>query len=1024
MKKRNLFILSLVSLFALGACAKGSDKENNDTPVTPTDPENPGGGGGGGGGGGTDPDTPSHTETEVQAYMDELKKTSVENHLYVHYYRYEQKVSDYNEWDIWAWPLSPKAGEGYRFNWDGRTNDISDPGNLNNTSNAKMDKFGFVCADIDLTATYDGGWNDEAKTMGGTPTTFYQQDGTTLDKVVGIQVVKSSTRVTGGSFWDNDGSNLKLTIENFIVPNTNNKDTYHVFLYQDLVQSPKAKPASNGEITDPFANDKGENYTYGKDAYNNVNWTDKALQTTSQDFLNSAGVGYQIMVASFADSDGDGNGDIYGITQKLDYLENLGVKVLWLTPIQLSDSYHGYDIADYVMVDPKFGSLVSPNAQGASELDSGMAMKDYQDLLAAAHEKGMKVVMDLVINHTSTTNQWFINSAQLQQAYRGYYQWGNHETQGDVINEDNYWYPYGSHAYSYYAKFGSSMPELNYAYQSTRDAVADVAKFWCDIGVDGFRMDAVKHIFLNDEVVAASSDTIVNDVSAAGDYSSNLTKNLNFWKELAYEVKSDYPNCFFVGENFDGHAYHVAPYYEGFDSLFDFYSYFNLTSVASHAWHGYTGGGSSAGYYGMLCSYLGVDGSIDSQQDWESGQTAWSAAKELSDGDLSGSTNAFKYGDKWSFRGVMSTNNKYRTGGTAPSNADGYSAINGAFTSNHDIARCINRIAGNEWSDSGLEAQGNVTTSSYESLDTMATLVEIVELMLPGCTWIYYGDELGMTGNFPAGKDSHSDYADLYYRQPMKWEQDGEVGDGSMTTGYGVTGSSMVVEWDEVNASSSVASAAAQTADENSHYSVLSKFAKAKNSSQALIRGNFAALPIEAAEKTGKEAAVIYRTLGSEQYRLYVNFGTNELTVYNQLIDKIGSRSAVLVKGDGTVVASYGGHSGGGGGGGGTTDAIQVTMNVTADGWDPVQGVEKYAIWAWGGNYGNGQYVVASSINATDNKIVFDMINNATGFKLLRFNPDNLPANGSTTWTSTGLWNSSDNITFVPGQTSYSITVS
>jgi hypothetical protein len=91
-------------------------------------------------------------------------------------------------------------------------------------------------------------------------------------------------------------------------------------------------------------------------------------------------------------------------------------------------------------------------------------------------------------------------------------------------------------------------------------------------------------------------DTIINDVSTSAsgktlDYSSNLTKNLNFWKEINAKSKPDYPDAFFVGENFDGHAYHVAPFYEGFDSLFDFYSYFNVTSAAAHALNSSVGKG-------------------------------------------------------------------------------------------------------------------------------------------------------------------------------------------------------------------------------------------------------------------------------------------------------------------------------------------------------------------------------------------------------------------------------------------------
>ena len=162
-------------------------------------------------------------------------------------------------------------------------------------------------------------------------------------------------------------------------------------------------------------------------------------------------------------------------------------------------------------------------------------------------------LMDLVLNHTSTGNSWFTQSAQLDADYRGYYQWGNNKTQSSVIKESNYWYPYGDHVYSYYAKFGSSMPELNYMYAPTRQAVVDMANHWCELGVDGFRMDAVKHIFLKDEAAVASGDTILSDTGSGIDYSSNVTKNIAFWKYLNNAVKTKHPNAFFVGENFDGH---------------------------------------------------------------------------------------------------------------------------------------------------------------------------------------------------------------------------------------------------------------------------------------------------------------------------------------------------------------------------------------------------------------------------------------------------------------------------------------
>ena len=748
-----------------------------------------------------------HTTEEVTAYMNNLKANSQKDHFYLHYYRYAQTVADYNKWDVWSWAYSPKAGEGCRFDWVGRTQSAD---RMSATGDATIDNFGYVTCDIDLTATYDGGWNNVKKTMGGTPSNYYQKDGVTLDEAIGIQIVESSTRKSASSFWANDTGDVTITLSEFALDNDNGGQSYHVFVSQDKVKDPTTTPPT--KQVDPFEGDDGTKTTYGNSAYANVNFGENiAKQKTSPLFLKGdtsktylkygAGVGYQIMVSSFADSDGDGFGDILGITQKLDYLKDLGVNVLWLTPIQLSDSYHGYDIADYTQVDPKYGSTESTHVSNG-KVTSESAMEDYKDLIKEAHKKGMAVVMDLVLNHTSPTNKWFIKSAQLDDEYRGFYQWGNHVTDSKNIKEEKCWYPYGDHVYSFYAKFGSSMPELNYAYVPTRTAVATMAKQWCEIGVDGFRMDAVKHIFMKDEVKTDSGDKIVSDVTKKADYSSNLTKNLHFWKYLNREVKKDYPNCFFVAENFDGNADNVAPFYEGFDSCFDFLSYFNLTSIAAKA------------------SGNPVASTI-------TGANASQAYGYLKTAD----------GGEWSLSGKMAKYKQYR----------GDEPINGMFTSNHDIARTINRIAGSEAVASGIEKQGNVSTSNYAKYDKYAMLMQIVQVLLPGCTWIYYGDELGMTGNFPdkdingAKFTAESAYADLYYRQPMKWKQGGKPGDGTYTTGYAVTGSGMTVGWDSVNGSTTVKDAATQQKSSTSHFGILKKFVQLKAKTPALIRGSLEA---------------------------------------------------------------------------------------------------------------------------------------------------------------------------------------
>lgn len=966
-------------------------------------------------------DIPSHSGEEVEAYMDDLRGSSEGDHLYVHYYRFSGNSSEFNEWDIWAWPYKPKEGEGYRFDWNGRQTSSD---RLTATGNATLDNFLYATVDIDLTLDYDGGWNSTSKTMGGTPTNFYADaDKTTLDEQIGIQIVKSDSRTSSSGFWKNDGGNLYIRLEDYALLNDDDTTSYHVFLCEDFVQKPLARPASDGTYTNPFDNDDGTNVTYGDNNYADVNWTNKPLQATSPAFLNGqgegnilpygAGVGYQIMVASFADSDGDGFGDIYGIEQKLDYIQNLGVNVLWLTPVQMSDSYHGYDISDYLKVDPKYGSTVSPAALANNGVvTSDTAKADYKSLIDAAHDRDMAVIMDLVINHTSTTNDWFIRSAQLEEDYRGYYQWGNHETQ-DEISETTFWYPYGNHVYSYYAKFGSSMPELNYAYSSTRAAVSAVALNWLEFGVDGFRMDAVKHIFLDEEVKRDSGDTVVLDVSTNAntgktqDYSSNLTKNLNFWRDLNATVKAHYPNAFFVGENFDGHAYHVAPYYEGFDSLFDFYSYFNLTSVASSSFRN----GNTGAYTGWLASFLGAYDSTSTDKYSASSDAQLAGAKHMT------------YGANWNLKGVMDTNNQYRTGGSKPNNTNGYSMIGGTFTSNHDIARAINRIAGNTYSSTGLEAQGEVSESNYDTLDSLATLYEILELMLPGCTWIYYGDELGMTGNLQ-GKKGTDSYADLAYRQPMKWEHGASVGDGSNTCGYSISGSGANVKWDNVNSTEVVQDATSQVEDENSHYNILANFAKVKSTTPALIKGAYSVNALEAGSATGQYGATITRTLGSDVYKFHINFSNDSLPVSgDSATSSVAARSCILTKG-GNIVAQYNGVTGtgggtGGGGTGGDIPAGDITYTIkNLPTWITNDGCVIYA-WVWGGSYGNGVWVPCEFTSTTSLNLLLD--GTATGMLLARCAKGTVTPDWSIHNDSPGrVYNQTDDITLQSGVTTYS----
>ena len=170
------------------------------------------------------------------------------------------------------------------------------------TGLAVVDSFSGAYVDIDLSASYDGGWKSASKTMGGTSMSFLNSDGSLVEKV-GLQIVSSATRTSSAGFWVNDGGNLFIELSKYALANSDGTTSYHVFAVQDQVQSAGALPKVS--IVDPFAKDDGTNVTYNNSQYKNVDWSDKALASTSPLFLkgdssksyltSGAGVGYQIM---------------------------------------------------------------------------------------------------------------------------------------------------------------------------------------------------------------------------------------------------------------------------------------------------------------------------------------------------------------------------------------------------------------------------------------------------------------------------------------------------------------------------------------------------------------------------------------------------------------------------------------------------------------------------------------------------------------------------------------------------------
>lgn len=208
---------------------------------------------------------------------------------------------------------------------------------------------------------------------------------------------------------------------------------------------------------------------------------------------------YEIFVRSFYDSDGDGIGDFNGITEKLDYLNDgdpatttdLGVTGIWLMPIFPSPSYHGYDVTDYYTVNPQYGTV-----------------EDFKNLLAEAHKRGIRVIIDLVINHTSELHPWFEQANDPSSPYHDWYIWSEKDPGYPGPWSETVWHK-GDNGLYYYGIFWSGMPDLNLTNPEVNEEVYKIARFWLeDMNVDGFRLDAARHLIEEGEVQANSPQTI------------------------------------------------------------------------------------------------------------------------------------------------------------------------------------------------------------------------------------------------------------------------------------------------------------------------------------------------------------------------------------------------------------------------------------------------------------------------------------------------------------------------------------
>lgn len=264
----------------------------------------------------------------------------------------------------------------------------------------------------------------------------------------------------------------------------------------------------------------GEEYPY-----------EQELQIVDDNYRNY----YEIFVYSFYDSDGDGIGDLNGVTQKLDYIRNMGFNGIWLMPVFQSTTYHKYDTVDYMQIDPEYRST-----------------EDMQNLIEECHKRGIRIILDFVMNHTSSQHPWFTQACeyleQLPQGaepdeqecpYVGYYHFANEQKQDYYQVKNTDWY--------YEGVFWSEMPDLNLENEQLRAELGQIASYWIGMGIDGFRMDAAMHFEEN--------DTTAN------------TEILNWFYEYCLNQNPDF---YMVSEVWANEAA-IADYYaSGTPSMFNF----------------------------------------------------------------------------------------------------------------------------------------------------------------------------------------------------------------------------------------------------------------------------------------------------------------------------------------------------------------------------------------------------------------------------------------------------------------------
>jgi len=492
-----------------------------------------------------------------------------------------------------------------------------------------------------------------------------------------------------------------------------------------------------------------------------------ATQTPPPWTRGGGAVCYEVFVRSFYDSNGDGIGDVNGLIQKLDYIGKLGASCIWLMPVAASPSYHGYDVSDYYRVEPAYGTN-----------------EDFKRLVAQAHRRGIKVLVDMVLNHSSSEHPYF--QAALHDTaspYRAWYRFAPSPLGKGPHGGDD-WHRSPVRDEYYYGVFWSGMPDLNYGTPAVREEAKKIATFWLrDMDVDGFRLDAVPYLVEEGSCLMGCPGTHV------------------FLHEYAAHIDSVKPGAYTVGEAW-GNIDQMMPYYPD-----------------------------------QLTSYFGF---------------------ELADSLLSAVRTGSAAGLLTGFLRLQDTLPAYRWS---------------PFLSNHDGMR---------------------TMTALRNDIARAKLAATLLLTLPGLPFIYYGEEIGMTGDKP----------DPRLRTPMQW---------SARPGLGFTSGTA---WESAQPDSLTSNVAAQDADAGSLLNLYRRLIHLRKKNEALATGRL--VPLSA---TSPQVAAYLRRTSGHTVLVIANLGAAAVSGV-----AIGSAARVLPPGTYAPINTLGGRRGG---------TLRVRRDGQIDGYVP-----------------------------------------------------------------------------------------